>query len=320
MTRMTTASITLFAAALTICPVAVVAQTAPAAPAAKAPQAAPKIQPRAFASPDEAAKALIDAASRNDKTELTTILGSSARGILTSGSAAQDEVDRQEFAKLAAEKNHLEPSAIDRGTRILLVGNEDWPFPVPIVRTGQLWHFDPEMGAVEMQARRIGADELDAIEICLGYVSAQQTYSAQQLAGKGPQTYAAKIMSSPGGKDGLYQPGASQELVPEGFAMAAASAQGPGRKPYHGYYFRVLKEQGPNAPGGAHKYVAGGAMIGGFALIAWPATYGESGIHTFIVSHDGVVFEKDLGPRTATVAGQIVSYDPDSTWTAVDGM
>jgi hypothetical protein len=122
-------------------------------------------------------------------------------------------------------------------------------------------------------------------------------------------------MSSPGSKDGLYQPGALQ-LVPEG--MAAASASGQTRKPYHGYYFRVLKEQGPNAPGGAHKYVAGSAMIGGFALIAWPADYGTTGIHTFIVSHDGEVFEKDLGARTATLAAQVVSYDPDSSWTSVD--
>jgi hypothetical protein len=171
-----------------------------------------------------------------------------------------------------------------------------------------------------MRARRIGANELDAIEICIGYVSAQQKYYAQASSGKGPAAYAQKIMSSPGRKDGLFGRDESPELIPEGLALAAASAPGPERKPYHGYYFRVLTQQGANAPGGAHKYVAGGAMIGGFALIAWPAEYGASGIHTFIVSHAGEVFEKDLGAGTANAAAQIGSYDPDSTWNAVDGL
>jgi hypothetical protein len=287
--------------------------------AAQTPQPAPKeIPPKAFASPDEAVHDLIDAVSRNDQNMLTVILGSKARSLLTSGNAAQDQQEREQFYKLASAKNHIERSSIDSGTAVLLVGDQDWPFPIPLVMADRQWHFDADLGAVEMRARRIGANELDAIEICLGYVNAQQAFSAQQGSGKGPAAYAQKIMGSPGSKDGLYQGGGSSELVPEGFAMAAASAPGAERKPYHGYYFRVLTQQGPNAPGGAHKYVAAGAMIGGFALIAWPAEYGASGIHTFIVSHDGEVFEKDLGPRTATVAAQIVSYDPDSTWTAVD--
>jgi hypothetical protein len=286
--------------------------------AAQTPPAPQPIQPKAFASPDQAAKALIDAASRNDDKELMAILGSRAQGVLTAGNPAQDQAERQEFSKLASAKNHIERSSIDSRTAVLLVGNEDWPFPVPLVQTGQQWRFDPTSGVMEMRARRIGANELDAIEICMGYVGAQQAYYAQASSGKGPPGYAQKIMSSPGSKDGLYQPGASPELVPEGFAMAAAGS--PERKPYHGYYFRVLTQQGASAPGGAHKYVAGGAMIGGFALIAWPAEYGASGIHTFIVSHAGDVFEKDLGAGTANAAAQIASYDPDSTWTAVDGL
>jgi len=302
---------------LTILAMALTATCVSGAVLARRPQPERKgIQPRTFDSPDAAAKALIDAAGKNDTKELTDVLGSASRGILTSGNAAQDQEERKEFARLASTKNHIDHSSMNSDAAILLVGDDDWPFPIPLIRTGQQWHFDPARGALELRARRIGANELDAIEICTGYVGAQQAYAAQTLSGKGPEAYAQKIMSSPGGHDGLYQPGAARELVPEGLAMAAASARD--RKPYHGYYFRVLKEQGPNAPGGAHRFVAGGVMLGGFALLAWPAEYGVSGIHAFIVSHEGDVFEKDLGPRTSVAAGQIVSYDPDSSWTIVD--
>lgn len=268
------------------------------------------VQPKPFGSADEAAKALIEAASKDDTPALTVILGSSARNILSSGNADQDREERQEFSKLAAQKNHIERSSMSDKMAILLVGNQDWPFPIPLVRTGQQWHFDPEAGATEMRARKIGADELDAIEICKGYVGAQEAYAAQQASGKGAVAYAQKITSSPGKKDGLQ--------VPEGFAMAEVSAPGVHRKPYHGYYFRVLKEQGPDAPGGTHKYVVGGAMIGGFGLIAWPAEYGVSGIHTFIVNQDGLVYEKDLGTRTGSLALAVHSYDPDDSWNLVD--
>jgi hypothetical protein len=206
-------------------------------------------------------------------------------------------------------------------TAVLLVGNDDWPFPIPLARSGQQWSFDPKSGAVEMQARRIGGNELDVIEICMGYVTAQEAYARQTSANdkgapdKGGPAYAEKIMSSPGSKDGLYQSGASPAIIPEGLAMAEHPQN---KKPYHGYYFRVLKEQGPDAPGGAHNYIAGKYMIGGFALIAWPAEYGVTGIHTFIVSHDAQVFEKDLGPRTATSVAAITRYNPDGSWTIVD--
>jgi hypothetical protein len=261
-------------------------------------------QPKSYASPDEAVKALIDAASKDDTQALVVVLGPSAKGIMTSGNASQDTEERQEFSKLAAQKNHIEHSSMSSKTAILLVGNEDWPFPIPLTRTGQQWHFDPEAGAMEMRARKIGADELDAIEICKGYVGAQQAYAAQQTSGKGAVAYAQKIASS--------------LQVPEGFAKADVSSAGASRKPYHGYYFRVLKEQGSHAPGGAHRYVMNGAMIGGFGLIAWPAEYGASGIHAFIVNQDGLVYEKDLGARTGSLVGSIVSYDPDDSWTLVD--
>jgi hypothetical protein len=274
-------------------------------------------QAKMFDSPESAAKALIDAASKNDTSGLTAILGSAAQGLLTSGNASQDQAERQEFSRLASAKNHIEHSSMNSASAVLLVGNEDWPFPIPLVKTGQQWHFDPESGAVEMRARRIGGNELDAIEICFGYVTAQEAFARQRLAGTGAPVYAQKIMSTSGGKDGLYQPGGSPELVPEGFALADATGGGA-KKPYHDYYFRVLKEQGPAAPGGAHKYVMGNNMIGGFALIAWPAEYGVTGIRTFIVNHDGQVFEKDLGPKTAALTSAIIKYDPDSSWTLVD--
>jgi hypothetical protein len=287
-------------------------------PPARNQRSAPEIRPQSFRSPDEAVLALIDAVSKNDKAALTAILGSKAQGLLSSGNTKQDEEERQAFSALASAKNHIERSAVDASAAILLIGDKDWPFPIPLIQTGQQWHFDAELGAIEMQARQVGANELDAIEICMGYVNAQQEYAAQQ-SGKAPPAYAQKIMSSSDGNDGLYQAQGGLKLVPEGFANAAVTSDGTNRKPYHGYLFRVLKQQGENAPGGAHKYVAGGVMIGGFALIAWPAEYGATGIHSFIVSHDGDVFEKDLGPGTATLAPQIVSYDPDKSWTPVDG-
>jgi len=246
------------------------------------------------------------------------VLGSNGQGILTSGDAGQDQAERREFAQLASTRHRLEPSTMRAGTMILLVGEEAWPFPVPLVSVDQRWHFDPALGALEVRARRVGANELDAIEICAGYVEAQQAYAAQHRSGAATMEYAKAIVSSPGQKNGLYQPGASPELVPQGFADAAMESPGRKAKPYHGYYFRVLTEQGPNAPGGPHKYVAGQFMIGGFALVAWPAQYGVTGVHTFIVNQDNSVYEKDLGPQTPSLAPALVRYDPDSSWTPVD--
>jgi hypothetical protein len=274
--------------------------------------------PKNFDSPEAAVQALIDATSKNDSAGLAAVLGSNGQGILTSGDANQDQAERREFAQLAAARHRLERSAMKAGTMILVVGDQDWPFPLPLVKAGERWHFDPALGALEVRARRVGANELDAIEICAGYVEAQQAYAAQRRSGAATMEYAKTIVSSAGKKDGLYQAGSTPELVPEGFADAAVETPGRKGKPYHGYFFRVLREQGPNAPGGPHKYVAGKFMIGGFALVAWPAQYGVTGVHTFIVNQDATVYEKDLGAQTSTLAPALVRYDPDSSWTPVD--
>lgn len=273
---------------------------------------------KTFDSPEAAAQALISATSSNDTAALAAVLGTKGKGVLTSGDPSRDEAERKEFAQLAATGHKLEPSTMQPGTMILVVGSQNWPFPVPLIRVDQRWRFDAGMGALEVRARRVGANELDAIEICSGYVEAQQAYAAQHRSGAPTMEYARAIMSAPGQKNGLYAPGASQELVPQGFAEAAMETPGHKAKPYHGYYFRVLTEQGPNAPGGPHKYVAGKFMIGGFGLVAWPAEYGVTGVHTFIVNQDNTVFEKDLGPQTSTLAPALVRYDPDNSWTPVD--
>jgi hypothetical protein len=266
-----------------------------------------------YSSPEAAVQALIDAALKNDTAELASVLGSKGQGLLASGDAGRDQAERREFAQLASARHKIEPSSMQADTMILLVGDQQWPFPVPLIREDQRWRFDAGLGSLEVRARRVGANELDAIEICAGYVEAQQAYAAEHRSGAATMEYARVIMSSPGRKNGLYP-----ELVPEGFADAAMETPGRKAKPYHGYYFRVLKEQGPNAPGGPHKYVAGKYMIGGFALAAWPAEYGVTGVHTFIVNQDDTVYEKDLGAQTSTLAQALVRYDPDKSWTPVD--
>jgi len=267
---------------------------------------------QSFASADEAAQALIDATAKNDSAALAAVLGSNGKGMLSTGDAARDEAERKEFAQLASMRHRLEPSSMQAGTMILVVGEQGWPFPVPIVQKDQRWHFDATLGSLEIRARRVGANELDAIEICAGYVEAQKAFADEHRSGAPTMEYAKAI------RNGLYKASAAQELVPQGFADAAVDGPGEKAKPYHGYYFRILTAQGPNAPGGPHNYVAGKYMIGGFGLIAWPAEYGVTGVHTFIVNQNGIVHEKDLGAQTATAAAAITRYDPDSTWEMVD--
>ncbi len=264
---------------------------------AQAPKATPKLQQKTFESPEAATEALIDAASMNNVAALKAILGSSAKGILTSGDPKQDEAERQEFAKIATQKHHLEKSSMNSHVMVLLIGDQDWPFPIPLLHDGDQWRFDPMRGAMEVRARQVGANELDAIQACAAFVGVQQAYAMKKRSAAGTLEYAETVASSP---------------VPKEFAEAA----GPNpARPYHGYFFRVLKEQGPNAPGGEHPYVIGKTMIGGFALVAWPAQYGVTGIHTFIVNQQGVVYEKDRGARSATPPA---SFDPDKNWIPVD--
>jgi hypothetical protein len=269
---------------------------APAA-ATKQSTSAPRILQKTFESPEAATQALIDAASKNDVATLRVVLGSSAKGILTSGDPKQDEAERQEFAKIAAEKHHLEQSSMNSHVMVLLIGDQEWPFPIPLLHEGEKWRFDPERGAMEVRARQVGANELDAIQACAAFVGVQQAYAAKKRSAAGTPEYAETVASSP---------------VPKEFAEAAG--ENPTR-PYHGYFFRVLKEQGPNAPGGQHPYMLGKAMIGGFALVAWPAQYGVTGVHTFMVNQEGVVYEKDRGAASSTPGTR---YDPDPTWMPVD--
>jgi hypothetical protein len=269
---------------------------------------------KTFDTPQAAADALISAAADNNTAQLDSILGPQGKTLLTSGNPAQDKSERQEFSSIAKNKHELQRDSMNANRMILSVGNEDWPFPVPIVKKNNTWMFDTSMGSLSMRARQIGAGELDAIEICAGYVGAQQAYSQRRDSrDDSVLQYAKRIQSTPGKQDGLYWDGQGA-LVPHGFAEAATDHP----KPYHGYFFRVLTAQGPNAPGGAHNYMAKDLMIGGFALVAWPAQYGVTGIHTFIVNTDGVVYEKDLGAPANALVPPVTRYDPDKTWTPVN--
>jgi hypothetical protein len=277
---------------------------------------------RSFATPQEAAQALVDAAGQNDTAALTKLFGPQGADIVRSGDAAEDKDARAEFARRAHEKMtvQIEPSNPKRA--VIVAGNDNWPLPIPLVRTkaGQ-WHFDAARGRVEILARRIGRNELVAIDVCRGYVEAQMEYASRDRNGNGVLDYAQKIVSSSGKKDGLYAEGDPDNLVPKAFGEAAAAMIAEGKKPtpYHGYYFRVLTAQGGDAQGGSRTYIVKGQMIGGFALMAYPAEYGVSGIKTFIVNHGGVVFEKDMGAATATLAPQTTRFNPDKTWQAVQG-
>jgi hypothetical protein len=281
--------------------------------------AAPSIAQEHFDSPEAALKALIDAADSHDTARLSAILGPQAKEILTSGNPTQDSAEQTEFARLAHTQHRLQVSAVNPNRAVFCIGDQDWPFPIPIVRSKGTWAFDASQSRMEMRARRIGADELDAIEICRGYVEAQQKYSSQDVGKDGMKEYASHLMSSPGQHDGLFSEGASEPLVPEGFAQAESTGIGKGSaKPYHGYYFRILEKQGPAATGGAHIYVVKNKLIGGFGLVAWPAQYGVTGIHTFIVNQSGVVFQKDFEPVPGKPAAAVTSFDPDASWEPVD--
>jgi len=292
-----------------------------AALAAGTALAAPQGSQRTFASPQEAAQALIDAAGHNDSAAMLKIFGPEGKDIVESGDPAEDKNGRAEFARMAHEKMQVEPDPGMPNRATLVVGPQDWPFPVPIVAKGGQWHFDAGAGRVEILARRVGRNEMTAIDVCRGYVEAQMEYAAADRESAGMLQYAQKIISTTGKKDGLYWPGEPQNLVPKAFADASAAMLAEGKKPepYHGYYFHILKAQGPEAEGGALDYVVKGKMIGGFALVAFPAEYGVSGIKTFMVNHHGVVYEKDLGTGTVALARQMTRFNPDKTWKAIKG-
>jgi hypothetical protein len=275
-----------------------------------------------FSTPQAASQALIDAAANNDTAALLKLLGAGGKDIVQSGDAADDKTAREQFAARARTKLQLEPDHDNPNRATIVVGDQSWPFPVPLIRRNGQWSFDAAAGRVEILARRVGRNELAAIDVCRAYVEAQMEYASRDRDANGVLEYAQHIISTPGKKDGLYYEGESQTLVPKSFADAAAILlQGKGKTPvpYHGYFFHILKAQGPDAPGGAMDYTVKGSMIGGFALIAWPAEYGVSGVQTLIVNHQGVVYEKDLGSHTATLARQTTLFNPNKSWKPVAG-
>lgn len=281
------------------------------------------VKQRTFASPGEAVKAMVEALKSNDVKAMEAIFGPGSQDILTSGDPVADRSGREEFLKLYGEKNRLEQTA---DKVVLSVGDEDWPLPIPIVKEDALWRFDAKQGRDELLARRIGRNELDTIQVCLAYVDAQREYAFKDQDGDGLLEYAQVFQSESGKKNGLYWDVREGEgPSPLGPLFAAARQEGYTPKsagghpvPYHGYYYRILKGQGENAQGGAYDYIVGGEMIGGFALVAYPATYMSSGVMTFIVNHDGVVYQKDLGENTKRTAQALQRFNPDGSWKKVE--
>jgi hypothetical protein len=294
--------------------------TPPPAPTAKPVAQAKPVPPTTFETPEQAADALIAAAGSFDVAALERIFGAGGRDLVNTGDVVQDKNRAQEFATKARERKTVTVDPTNPNRAILSVGSNDWPLPVPIVRRGRTWSFDAAAGREEILNRRIGSNELDAIEICRSYVEAQHEYALEKRGGSSVNQYAQRLLSTPGKQDGLaWQNADGSWAGPIGEGVAPAIEQGYADKiePYNGYYFKVLIGQGPAAPLGEMDFVIKGMMIGGFALIAAPAEYGVTGVQTFIVSHDGVVYQKDLGPDTVNIAKTIQRFNPDKTWTPV---
>jgi hypothetical protein len=278
---------------------------------------------KGFASPEQAVKAFETALKSNDNNELEAIFGPDAKKLIYSGDPVADKQRREKFIVAYDKKNSL----VREGEKmVLIVGEKDWPFPIPLVRKGQQWFFDTKEGEQEILDRRIGENELSTIQTILAIVDAEREFAMRNAENNGPPAYAGKFMSDPGKKNGLYwetregeKPSPLGELVAEarsgGYTGAGVSKK---PMPFHGYYFRMLAKQGKHAPGGAYDYEVKGRQIGGFAVVAYPAEYGNSGVMTFMVNHDGVVYEKDLGKNTAGAAKAMKAFDPDKTWKKVE--
>lgn len=280
-----------------------------------------------FATPEEAVAALRSATAAKDKDALLRIFGPQAKDLAQSGDPVEDAQAMARFAARLKEYSKLQKQSAD--TMLLHVGKLNWPMPIPLVRKNGQWYFDTAAGKEEILNRRIGRNELNAISVCHAYVEAQREYSKMNPNGSPGVEYAQRFMSEPGKKNGLYWPPVQGEsLSPLGPLVAQAQAEGythkqsgsppngePQRMPYHGYYYRILKSQGEHAPGGARDYLTAGRLTGGFALVAYPARWGESGVMTFIVNQDGKVYQKNLGEKTDELARQMNAYEPDQTWT-----
>ena len=279
----------------------------------------PAISQQNFGTADDAVQALVCAVEADDVNALMLLFGDEGKELIVSGDPVQDRNMRAAFAGRMRRGTKLEKDAGNENRIVILTVDED-PFAVPLTRKNGRWRFDTDAGINELVARRIGSNELDTIELCGGYVEAQNKYALEDPAQSGIAVYAERFISSPGKKDGLYWPaGTGGQVSPISAQITKAVAEGYRKTderpvPYHGYYYKILKGQGPNAPGGRRDYVLRGLMLGGFGLVAWPADYGASGIKTFIVNQDGVVMEKDLGEKTAEISQAMTAYDPDPSW------
>ena len=275
--------------------------------------------PRSFPSPEAAVDALVTAARAADKPKLLEVLGSDGKSLIASGDAVADRAAGQHFLE-QYDQSHALVSGAD-GTCTLVTGPDQWPFPIPLVQGKTGWSFDVKAGKEEVLARRVGRNELDAMQVCLAYVDAQREYRERNPEGNAPPTYAKLLVSTKGKRDGLYWPAEpGMEESPLGPRVGGVKSEGyqveAGKlTPYHGYFYRILTAQGPHAAGGAVNYLVKGKLYGGFGLVAWPASYGNSGITTFLVNHAGVVFQKDLGPDTPAKVKAMKTFDPDSSWT-----
>jgi Protein of unknown function (DUF2950) len=285
------------------------------APVAQAATAAQK----SFASPEAGITALVEAVKVNDQPMLRAILGPHGKKLISSGDTVSDQQNREAFIKAYSEANKL----VFEGDKqaVLVIGQDEWPMPIPLVKSPAGWRFDTQQGEKEIITRRIGRNELNAIQVCLAIVDAAHEYAALDIDGDGIPEYAAQLVSTPGKRDGLYwQTMGDEPPSPLGPMLAAATSEGYTNSvsrplaPYHGYFYRILTKQGKDAPGGAYDYLINGHMIGGFVVIAYPARYGVSGIMSFLVNQDGMVYEQNLGENTAAIVAKINIFNPDMSW------
>jgi len=278
------------------------------------------VKQRTFPSIDDAARALVDAVKTGNRKEMLAILGEDGKGIIWSGDEVADKRGRDRFVTAWDEQHHFEAGG---GKVVMVLGRDNFPFPIPLVPDGPSWRFDTAAGKEEILNRRIGRNELNTIQTCLAYVDAQREYYARDPDRNSLLQYAQKFASAPGKRDGLYWPTKPGDAPsPLGLLVARARGEGYTKKSsgpvaYWGYYYRILAAQGKDAPGGAYDYLAHGRMIGGFAMVAFPAEYGVSGVMTFLVNQDGVVYQKDLGPQTESIARTMKQFNPDNTWEKV---
>ena len=302
--------------ALTAC---VIAFVSPALAADAAGTKAPAQVQHRYPTAQAATEALVAALRADDRRRLSAVLGPGSDPVINSGDPIADRRGRARFVAAYDKRSKIEPDGDARA--LLIVGENEWPLPFPLVKDAAGWRFDTEAGAEEILNRRIGRNERSAIQVCLAYVDAQREYALTHGNRDGMHEYAMKIVSTPGKRDGLYWPTKEgQPLSPLGPLVEEAKEEGYGKsknavhEPYHGYLYRIITAQGLNAPGGAYDYIVGGRMIGGFALVAYPARWGDSGVMTLVVNQDGVVYERNLGKATAAVASRMALFDPDSGW------